>query len=664
MGAGATATGRRRTNEDAFLVAGPAFIVADGMGGHVAGAEAARAVVDAFDSIATLSPDVPATVADVSRCVTYAREAVQQVTKRHGERSGATLSGAVAVEVDGAPWWLVMNVGDSRVYALTGDLIEQITVDHSRVRELLDAGVITLAEANLHPERNVITRAVGDGGEGADLWLVPMRPDRAVLVVSDGLTKVFDDAQIMQMFAERTGPREQARQLVEAAVANGARDNVTVVVATSGSTITPTPDAADTAAAGITVWRGQATPVPAGMGAANDDESDDHTLLAARAQESDDQTFLAARFHQEEDQTFLATRFHQEEDQTFLAARFHQEEDQTFFAERVLPVEDKHSGAERSIQTEGKPPVTAPAADPSNEQSQPAVPTPPATPTLHSPPTPSATKPLRSAAPIQPVPRTSPVAATQPPSPTPSAAPIEPAPRTSPAAPIHPSPPTQPISPTPPSSAADAANDDLDDHTLLGRRERAVADDDDQTLLAARAVDLEDRTQLAERSASAEDQTELAQRAVGSPAASAGEAQRKRTGEDTERTLEAERTFEPDDEPPGAESPAGSPQFPWPVAELPGGQADLTQQGIDAMAHYAQARGRAGVQPMPRQASTGLATPMPIQPKTELLTPEERDVRLRRRRRNVLLGVAATSVVVALASLALVWVALWLVLWY
>lgn len=227
-GAGATSVGGRAHNEDSFLVGGPVFVVSDGMGGHVGGAAASAAVVRAFEPLTGRDGVDPL---DVIAAVQAARDAVAVEARRLGGDPGATLTGVVGVEVDGRPWFLAINVGDSRVYALDAGAIRQVTVDHSRVQEMVDAGEIAAADAAGHPEANIVTRAIGDEGVGADAWLVPLVPGRRMVVASDGLMKELDDSHIAAIAAQVASPAQAAIALVDAAVSKGARDNVTVVIA-------------------------------------------------------------------------------------------------------------------------------------------------------------------------------------------------------------------------------------------------------------------------------------------------------------------------------------------------------------------------------------------------------------------------------------------------
>lgn len=236
LGAAATDIGPRGENQDAFLSAGRVHIVADGMGGHVGGAAAADAVVEAFRPLAGASVATPA---DVEQAVDQARQLVAQVSRDARGDAGATLSGAIAVEHDGEPWWMVVNVGDSRVYALEGGSLRQVTVDHSHVQELVDAGRITPEQAETHPDRNLVTRAIGDNWPGFDGWLVRARPGLRLVAASDGLMKAISDARIGSIAALAGSAQDAATRLVEAALEARTSDNVTVVVADTLHARTP-----------------------------------------------------------------------------------------------------------------------------------------------------------------------------------------------------------------------------------------------------------------------------------------------------------------------------------------------------------------------------------------------------------------------------------------
>lgn len=239
-GAGATDRGPRPDNQDSFLSAGPVHVVADGIGGHRGGGAASKAIVEAFQHLTTVDPAQPR---EVAAAVRIAQQAVDVVAADYGGESGSTLTGAVAVEHKGEPWWMVINVGDSRVYVVDAGQIDQVTVDHSYVQELVDRGEITAAQAYSHPDRNIITRAIGDGDPDFDAWLVPVVPGQQLVVASDGLTNALPDARVASIVGLAEDPATAASRLVDAALAAGASDNVTVIV--TGSTDLETSSSAD-----------------------------------------------------------------------------------------------------------------------------------------------------------------------------------------------------------------------------------------------------------------------------------------------------------------------------------------------------------------------------------------------------------------------------------
>ncbi|WP_425955081.1 PP2C family protein-serine/threonine phosphatase [Xylanimonas sp. McL0601] len=231
---GATHTGARRAlNEDHYLADGYAFLVADGMGGHEAGEVASSTAIEA---LRPLSAGIPGALAGdgaagVERLLAEAHARVAAITTAPGKEAGTTVSGVVLTEQDGVPYWLVVNLGDSRTYLLTDGELEQVSVDHSEVQELLDAGVITPFETRTHPRRHVVTRALGPGERFlADFWYLPVSDHDRMLVCSDGLTGELDDARIARVLLDLPDPQAAADRLVGEALAAGGRDNITVVV--------------------------------------------------------------------------------------------------------------------------------------------------------------------------------------------------------------------------------------------------------------------------------------------------------------------------------------------------------------------------------------------------------------------------------------------------
>ncbi len=260
----------RRINEDSFLASAPLFVVADGMGGHSFGDRASQAAVGAFTGV--FDDDRPARPQQVLDAVARANEAVLHLTdgpELSGTISGTTLTGVAFVDVGdtGNFHWMVFNIGDSRIYGWDGRTLSQLSVDHSAVQEMVDLGQITRREAEKHPDRNIVTRALGADSEvDPDVWLVPARAHQTFLLCSDGLSKELSDEEIARIivFHDAEALRENdgvpitlAERLANAAVAAGGSDNVTVVVVEStlvGAGIVGSGGDEDTVDRGLTVF--------------------------------------------------------------------------------------------------------------------------------------------------------------------------------------------------------------------------------------------------------------------------------------------------------------------------------------------------------------------------------------------------------------------------
>ncbi len=227
--AGVTDVGRRRSaNEDSFVARPPVFAVADGMGGHSAGDLASAAVVERLAEI--VDGDFT-TIVDLDRALVAATEDITLIAADSVLGVGTTVTGAALVVQDDDAYFAVFNIGDSRVYAFERNELVQVTVDHSVVQELVEAGALTKEEAEHHPDSNIITRAVGFGATpAADYWLIPVRTGLRLLLCSDGLTKDVSDERIRLHLAAGLAVSETAAALVDAALAAGGRDNVTVVL--------------------------------------------------------------------------------------------------------------------------------------------------------------------------------------------------------------------------------------------------------------------------------------------------------------------------------------------------------------------------------------------------------------------------------------------------
>lgn len=226
----------RKVNEDSFLVAPPVFVVADGMGGHSGGDVASRIVVEEFARLAEEGYDPLRGAESVAETLSRAQVRILQYAEaQRGTHprwhAGTTCVAAVLVADHEDTSWMLVNLGDSRIYRFNdGDLV-QVSVDHSVVQELIESGEITAEEATTHPERHVITRALGSPeGVAPDFFLLPLAAAERLLLCSDGITGMITDAVIEEILERIHDPRDAADALVQAALDAGGRDNATAVV--------------------------------------------------------------------------------------------------------------------------------------------------------------------------------------------------------------------------------------------------------------------------------------------------------------------------------------------------------------------------------------------------------------------------------------------------
>ena len=221
---------RRRRNEDSHVVRPPLFAVADGMGGAQAGEVASRLAATALDE-----PPPSADGDGEQRIVDLVQEANRRVFQRSTEDAatqgmGTTMTVAL---VDAAAGTVAFgHVGDSRAYRVRDGELEQLTEDHSLVGELVRSGRLSPQEAGSHPQRSVITRAVGTEPDvDVDTFTVEGRPGDVYLLCSDGLTDMIDEDAIRAALDDSGADLDRAaRALVDAANAGGGEDNITVVL--------------------------------------------------------------------------------------------------------------------------------------------------------------------------------------------------------------------------------------------------------------------------------------------------------------------------------------------------------------------------------------------------------------------------------------------------
>ncbi len=204
------------------------FVVADGMGGHNAGEYASRFTVDKMVEVISQNRQ--------QEPVAAMREALTEANSQLLEEAGADPSKSgmgttvVAATVIG-DLLHVANIGDSRLYVIDHEAIRQITRDHSLVEEMVRLGEMDKAAAKVHPDKNIITRAIGVTRELAvDFFEVELRPGDMILLCSDGLTNMVEDEEIKEIVLEQKNIVEKAEKLINTANENGGKDNITVVL--------------------------------------------------------------------------------------------------------------------------------------------------------------------------------------------------------------------------------------------------------------------------------------------------------------------------------------------------------------------------------------------------------------------------------------------------
>jgi serine/threonine protein phosphatase PrpC len=226
--AGFTDPGRkRRRNEDSFVIDPPLFAVADGMGGAQAGEVASRLAAAAFrefHDVDDLDPE--------ERLAAIIQEANRRIYERAaGDAQVSGMGTTITAALVGGDALVIGHVGDSRAYRLRSGRFEQLTDDHSLVADLVRSGRLTPEEADAHPQRSVITRALGTDREvDVDTFVVPVEAGDLFLLCSDGLTTMIEDDEIRDLLSATRDLEQAGKGLVKAANKAGGEDNITVVL--------------------------------------------------------------------------------------------------------------------------------------------------------------------------------------------------------------------------------------------------------------------------------------------------------------------------------------------------------------------------------------------------------------------------------------------------
>jgi PPM family protein phosphatase len=217
---------RRRRNEDNYIVAPPLFAVADGMGGAQAGEVASRLAASALET------DESHGLQGLERIDALIQEANRRIYDRAStDPSASGMGTTMTVALVEGMTVAIGHVGDSRAYLVRGDQMEQLTEDHSLVNELMKTGKLSEEEAHVHPQRSVITRAVGtDPDVDVDGFTIEAEEGDVFLLCSDGLPDMVEDEEILELVhANRDDLEKAVKSLVTAANRGGGEDNITAV---------------------------------------------------------------------------------------------------------------------------------------------------------------------------------------------------------------------------------------------------------------------------------------------------------------------------------------------------------------------------------------------------------------------------------------------------
>ena len=217
----------RQVNEDSLATIEPdTYIVADGMGGHVAGEVASHILVETAHTI--LDSDVTYSEKLLQTVVLRANNAILDAIRSHPEYAGMGTTATIFHREGNIGIWA--HVGDSRIYLLRHGMLQQLTRDHSLVSDLVANGSITPEEARIHPQRNVLMRAVGVEEELlVDTGQLELFPGDCLLLCTDGLTNMVTNEEIREILLQENH-EDKAAVLIRKALAGGGRDNVTAIV--------------------------------------------------------------------------------------------------------------------------------------------------------------------------------------------------------------------------------------------------------------------------------------------------------------------------------------------------------------------------------------------------------------------------------------------------
>jgi serine/threonine protein phosphatase PrpC len=229
----------RELNEDSYKIITDCpgipfiFIIADGMGGHKSGDVASKTAVDFVSSYIRQFPKV---FSEEGNIIESIRDIVKKAntnvfieSNKHESNSGMGTTFIIAVVSDNQLY--IGHVGDSRVYAIREGYIKRLTTDHSYVEELIQTGSLTREEAENHPDKNIITRALGCSEDiEVDVYTREMLPDDYIIMCTDGLTNKLSEVEIKEIVEGSADPEQACKELIKKANEKGGEDNITVII--------------------------------------------------------------------------------------------------------------------------------------------------------------------------------------------------------------------------------------------------------------------------------------------------------------------------------------------------------------------------------------------------------------------------------------------------
>lgn len=220
---------QRETNEDGYLVREPVFAVADGMGGHSAGEVASAIALATIKESLRAIPQEEAIPDLLIKSIEKANAVVFEKSSIEAEQRGmgTTLTVAVSLKHN----FYIGHIGDSRAYLFRDGKLTQLTEDHSLVAELVKEGVLSPTEAEVHPQRSVLTRALGiEPSVQIDVSVTDVKPHDKILLATDGLTAMLSNSEIAELLGPQQDPQRTCQKLVDVANEHGGADNITVVL--------------------------------------------------------------------------------------------------------------------------------------------------------------------------------------------------------------------------------------------------------------------------------------------------------------------------------------------------------------------------------------------------------------------------------------------------